>query len=173
MIPSLMAVGALLSLQSNSGQRTVQIEKFFKGPWKTILKSGEVLKEILIPPPEPNEFQAFLKYSRMGSVDLAIVNVAVKICLGEGHLCKGVSICLGGVAPTVIRASRTESTMKGKDLDDELIQKAGEKVSEEVQPISDIRASSEYRREMSRVMTIRALKEAMTESLRNRNEMKY
>jgi len=161
MIPPLMALGALLNLQSVSGQRVVQIENFFKGPRKTILKSGEILKEILIPSPEPNNSQAFLKYSRMGSVDLAIVNVAVKICLKEDHKCEEACICLGGVAPTVIRARLTESLIKGKKLDDDLIQKAGEKVLEEVQPISDVRASSEYRREMSRVMTIRALKAAI------------
>jgi len=161
MIPPLMALRALLNLQSKSGERTVQIEKFFKGPRKTILKSGEVLKEILVPPPESNDSHAFLKYSRMGSVDLAIVNVAVKIRLEEDHKCKEASICLGGVAPTVIRARLTESLIMGKNLDHNLIQKAGEKVLEEVQPISDIRASSEYRREMSKVMTIRALKAAM------------
>lgn len=162
MIPPLMALRALLNLQSVSGQRVVQIEKFFKGPRKTVMKSGELLKEILVPPPEPNDSHAFLKYSRMGSVDIAIVNVAVKIRLEEDHKCKEASICLGGVAPTVIRARLTESLIMGKNLDHNLIQKAGEKVLEEVQPISDIRASSEYRREMSRVMTIRALKAAIT-----------
>jgi carbon-monoxide dehydrogenase medium subunit len=161
MIPPLLALGALLDLQSFSGQRVVQIENFFKGPGKTILKSGEILKEILIPPPKPNDSQAFLKYSRMESVDLAIVNVAVRIRLEEDQKCEEACISLGGVAPTVIRARLSELLIKGKELSDDLIQKAGEKVLDEVQPISDVRASSEYRREMSKVMTIRALKAAI------------
>jgi carbon-monoxide dehydrogenase medium subunit len=74
MIPPLLALGASLKLQSLSGQRVVQIENFFKGPRKTILKSGEILNEILFSPPEPNDSHAFLKYSRMEGVDLAIVN---------------------------------------------------------------------------------------------------
>jgi CO/xanthine dehydrogenase FAD-binding subunit len=161
MIPPLMALGALLKLQSNSGERTVEVEKFFRGHRKTVLKSGEVLKEILVPPPAPNDSHAFLKYSRMGGVDLAIVNVGVRVRLNEDHKCEEACVSLGGVAPTVIRARLSESLIEGKELSDALIQKAGEKVMEEVQPISDIRASSEYRREMSRVMTIRAVKAAI------------
>ena len=164
MIPPLMALGAQLSLQSVSGKRLIQIEKFFKGPGKTALKSGEILKEILIPPPHPNDRHLFLKYSRTGGVDLAIVNVAVRVRLKEDHLCEEARISLGAVSPTVIRARLSESLIEGKKLDDDLVQKAGEKVPEEIKPISDVRASGEYRKEMARVMTIRALKTIMAKS---------
>jgi carbon-monoxide dehydrogenase medium subunit len=162
-IPPLMALGASLVLRSTSGERSMPIEDFFRGPGETLLKPGEVLTEISIPPPEPKARSAFLKHGRREGVDLAIVNVAVWIHLKENHACEEARLALGAVAPTVIRARSAESLMRGKRLNDDVIRKVGERASEEVQPISDLRASAEYRSEMSRVITVRALRAALAD----------
>jgi carbon-monoxide dehydrogenase medium subunit len=170
MIPPLIALGALLNVRSTSGQRSIHCEKFFKGPGRTVLKSGEVLTEIFFPLSEKNCHTAFVKLSRRESVDLAIVNVAVWIRVNESNMCDDVRIVLGAVAPIVMRAYLSESLLKNKRLDNNLIQIAGNKVAEEVQPISDLRASVDYRIEMSRIITIRALEAIMTNYLRGGGE---
>jgi len=163
MIPPLMVLGASLVLRSTSGERSMPIEDFFRGPGETELKPGEVLTEINVPPPEPKAQSAFLKHGRREGVDLAIVNVAVWIHLKENHACEEACLALGAVAPTVIRARSAESLMRGKRLNDDVMRKVGERASEEVQPISDLRASAEYRSEMSRVITVRALRAALAD----------
>jgi carbon-monoxide dehydrogenase medium subunit len=163
MIPPLMALGASLILRSISEQRAIRVEDFFQGHGETFLRPGEVLTEILLPPPNAKACSAFLKHARREGVDLAIVNVAAWIRLKEDHICEEARLVLGAVAPTVIRARSAESLMGAKKLDDDFVRVVGEKASEEVQPISDVRASAEYRREMSRVMTIRALRAALTD----------
>jgi carbon-monoxide dehydrogenase medium subunit len=163
MIPPLMALGASLVLRSTSGERSMPIEDFFRGPGETLLKPGEVLTEINVPPAEPKARSAFVKHGRREGLDLAIVNVAVWAHLKEDHACEEARLALGAVAPTVIRARSAESLMRGKDLDDDLIRAAGERASEEVQPISDLRASAKYRRQMSRVITVRALRTALAD----------
>jgi carbon-monoxide dehydrogenase medium subunit len=160
MITPLMALGASVRLESIRGQRLLPIEKFFKGPGKTVLKPGECLLEILVPVSEPNTYSAFVKYSRREVLDLAIVNLAACIRVSGGS-CEDLRIFLGAVGPTVIRAHHAESVLKGCLLQDSLIKSAGNLVANEIRPISDIRASAEYRREVSRVIIIRVLKDIM------------
>jgi len=172
MIPPSIALGALLNVRSISGQRSIRCEKFFKGPGQTVLKSGEVLTEIFFPPSNKNCHTAFVKFGRRESVDLAIVNVAVWVRINKNNMCDDVRIVLGAVAPTTMRAHIAESLLKNKRLDNNLIQIAGNKVAEEVQPISDLRASADYRMEMSKIITIRALEATMTDYLRGGGEGK-
>ena len=97
---------------------------------------------------------------RRESLDLAIVNLAACIRVSGGS-CEDLRIFLGAVGPTVIRAHHAESVLKGCLLQDSLIKSAGNLVANEIRPISDIRASAEYRREISRVIIIRVLKDIM------------
>ncbi len=103
-----------------------------------------------------------MKHSVRGSIDLAIVGVAV---VGEiepkGKVCKEVKIVLGAVAPTPMRARGAEGILRGKKLEERLVEESGEKASGESRPITDVRASEWYRKEMVRVLTRQGLREMM------------
>ena len=94
-------------------------------------------------------------------MDLAIVGVAVVVTVEDG-ICNDIRIALGAVAPTPIRARRAEGIIKGQKLSDEVIERAARVAAEECRPISDHRASAEYRIEMVKVLTKRAINQAIS-----------
>ena len=104
---------------------------------------------------------AYLKHSIRGTVDLAIVGIAAVIVLEPGEICKDIKIVLGAVSPTPVRAKKAEAVLKGKKIDDTLIEKASQEASIDCCPISDVRASAEYREEMVKVFIKRAIRQAM------------
>ena len=155
--PALLTLDAKLKLAGRKGERVVNIEDFFKGPNQTVLKS-EILLEIKIPSPPPKSQGVYLKLSPRRAMDLAIVGVAV-LAITENGTCKDIRIALGAVAPTPLRAKKAEAVIRGQKLDRELIEKAAQVAAGEARPIDDHRASAEYRREMVRVLTRRAIKQ--------------
>lgn len=114
----------------------------------------------MIPPLAENERAAYIKHAVRKAMDLAIIGVAVKIRVEVG-ICTDAKIALGAVAATPIRAPRAEEALIGKALTDEVIVRASEEAMNSCHPISDIRASAEYRKDMIRVFTKRAIKQAM------------
>jgi len=103
-----------------------------------------------------------LKHAIRGSIDLAIIGVAVIADLEpKEKICKDIKIVLGAVAPTPMRARKAEEILKGKRMEESLIEKSAEAASAESKPITDVRASAWYRREMVKVFTRQALKEVM------------
>ena len=94
-------------------------------------------------------------------MDLAIVGVAVVVVADDG-ICSDIRIALGAVAPTPIRARQAENIVRGQKLSEELIERAAWRAAEECRPISDHRASAEYRREMVKVLTKRAINQAIS-----------
>ena len=100
-----------------------------------------------------------MKNSPRGSIDLAIVSVAtVGTFAQEDGACKEIRVVLGAVAATPIRAENAEKILRGKVFDDSLIASAAQAAADEARPITDVRASAEYRKEMVRVFTQRALR---------------
>lgn len=158
--PSLIGLQAKAKIVGPSGERTVSLEDFFTGPGETVLKRGELLVEIQIPAPSPKTKGVYLKHAIRGSIDLAIVGVAAVMTM-EGELCRDARIVLGAVAPTPMRAKEAEKILIGKKIDDALIGKAAEAASAKSRPITDVRASAEYRRKMVKVFTKRAVMEAI------------
>lgn len=159
--PCLIALGARLKLISPAGERIVPLEEFFTGSYKTVLGDGELLVEIQVPNPRAHSGGVYIKHALHRAIDFAVVGVAAMITLKSNvGVCQEVKIALGAVAPAPIRARKAESILKGKDLKDGLIDKAAQAAAEEAQPISDIRSSAEYRREMVKVLTRRAMSQA-------------
>jgi len=154
-LPPLIADGAQVTIHGGSGERRVGLEDFFTGPGKTVLKPDELVTEIRVPAPEPRTGKVYIKHGRRKAMELATVGVAVSLSENE------IRIVLGAVAPTPIRARRAEALLRGKTLNDELIEKAAEAAASESRPISNVRASAEYRREMVGVLTRRALQQAL------------
>jgi len=158
--PALIGLSARARIAGSGGERLVSLEDFFTGPGETVLKAGEMLLEIQVPVPPPDTKGMYLKHGR-SAVDLATVGVAVIMALESGGVCRDVKIVLGAVAPTPMRAKKAEEVLRGKKVEPALIEEAARVASGEAQPITDVRASAEYRREMVKVFTRRAIGQIM------------
>jgi carbon-monoxide dehydrogenase medium subunit len=159
-LPPLIADGATVKMFGPAGERTVPLEGFFTGPGKTVLAPGELVTEIAVPPPPPRTGKHYLKHGRRKAMELATVGVAVSVTL-DADTCRQIRIALGAVAPTVIRARQAEDTLRGRALDGAAIEAAAQIAMGECRPISNVRGSAEYRREMVGVLTQRAIRQAM------------
>lgn len=161
MAPVLMTLSATTKLVSPAGERIVPLDDFFTGPGTTVLKPDELMVEIQVPPPPLNTAGVYLKYSQKGGEDLATVGVATMLSMDSRNgTCTGARLALGAVAPTPMRARNAEEVLKGKRLNEELIKEAAQMASDESSPIDDIRSSAEYRKEMVRVLTRDAIRQA-------------
>ncbi len=140
--------------------RTISMGEFFKDVRKTTLTKGEIVTEITIPEPGAGECAAYIKHAVRKAMDIGIVGVASWLRM-EGNKCLDCRIALNGVAVTPIRATGAEKVLAGRELTDAIIGQAGVAASEECSPISDVRASADYRRDMIRVFTKRSIRKAL------------
>jgi carbon-monoxide dehydrogenase medium subunit len=129
--------------------------QFFKGPRKTVLKGQGIATSISIRLPGPKHAGCFMKLGRYKGEDLAQASVAVLALPKRKY-----RVAFGSVAPVPIRAKKIEKVLDGKPLDDHLIQTTKELIPQEISPITDVRASQEYRMHMCGVMFERAIKVA-------------
>ncbi len=155
----LIADDATVTIFNPTGERTVPLAQFFIGPGQTVLAAHEILLSITVPPPPPYTGQVYLKHGRRKAMELATVGVAVTLTL-DGDVCRNIRIVLGAVAPTPLRAVKAEALLTGAPLDDARIEQAACAAMTEARPISDVRASADYRREMVGVLTRRAIRQA-------------
>ena len=157
----LVALSAKVRMIGSGGERILPLEEFFIGVGETILKPNELLLEILVPRLAPNTFGKYIKHSARGPIDLAIVNITVLMTMEQDKkTCKDARIVLGAVAPTPLRAREAENVLKSKKIDGALIDRAAQVASDEARPrVDSIRGSYEYKKEMVRVLTGRAIRE--------------
>ena len=156
--PALLAMNARLLVAGTGGEREIPIEEFFLDVGKTALKPHEIVASVLIPSIPAGSGSVFMKLSKTAE-DIAKVNAAVLVTLSEGK-CLEAKIALGSVAPTVLRAVRAEEALKGRKLDKETIAAAAAAAAEAASPISDVRSTALYRKEMVRVLVKDALERA-------------
>jgi len=160
-IPVLIALNATLTVTGLKGERNLPVEDFSRDYFETVLEPGELLTEIQIPALPPRTGAAYTKFNVIES-DLATTSVGVSVTLGAGDgVCQDIRIALGASAPTPMRAKKAEAVLKGKKITDALLKEAGEVASTEAEPISDIYASDEYRRELVKVLVARVAREAI------------
>jgi carbon-monoxide dehydrogenase medium subunit len=155
---------AEVTLTSLKGERRLPLDQFFKGPGITALESGEIMTSIFIPIPPANSGASYKRISARCGVDIAAVGVGVAGTFA-GEVCKEARVVLGAVAPVPMRAPKTEELLKDQKWTEELIKKAGDEAAQESRPISDMRASADYRKQMVAVLTRRALEEARVRAL--------
>jgi carbon-monoxide dehydrogenase medium subunit len=161
--PALIVLSAKAKIVGPHGEREVHLENFFTGPGSTVLGEGDILVEIQVPVPKPNTRAMYLKHGARGTIDLAMMGVAVAITFeAGGEVCSDIKIALGAVAPTPMRAYTAEQLLRGKKIDDNLIEQSAEAAAEESRPITDVRAPMDYRREMVKVFTRRAIRSLVT-----------
>ncbi len=164
-LPPLIADGAQLQIAGPDGQRTVLLEQFFTGPGRTILQAAEIVTGVAVPAPAPHTAKVYIKHGRRKAMELATVGVAVALTVAHGRI-DDVRVVLGAVAPTPIRAPQTEAVLLGQAVEEGLLQQAANVAMSEARPISDVRGSAEYRREMVRVLTARAVRQAWEKASR-------
>lgn len=159
--PLLIALGASVKVVQYAGERIVPLEDFISGPGKTLIKRDEILAEVIIPD-QPTTGSTYIKFGLRKSGALAVVGVAVAVTVKDGVLVDA-RIVMGAVAPVPMRAKEAEELLKGQTITDALLERAADSAAAECKPISDLRGSAEYRREMIRVLTRRALRKAIDE----------
>jgi carbon-monoxide dehydrogenase medium subunit len=160
--PLLIALGADLKIASPEGERILPVEQFFTDFYETALSRAEILEEIQIPFLPKGSRAVYLKHTMRVAFDLAVVGVAVRLDINaKDGVCMNSKIVLGGVASTPVRVKKAEELLKGKLINDTLITKVAMAASTEVDPIQDVRASAEYRREMIEVFVERGIQKAL------------
>ena len=158
---TMLALGARILAVGPAGERELPIEGFFTDiPFETALHSNEMLKEIRVPAPVQGSGGAYFKLERKVG-DYAIAGVAAYITLdGSGNVSYA-GIGLTNVGQVPIKARAAEQSLLGKPLDDASIHQAADLAAAASQPTSDTRGSAEYKRDMVRTLTVRALRKAL------------
>jgi xanthine dehydrogenase iron-sulfur cluster and FAD-binding subunit A len=155
-ITPLMALGAKVTLVSQRGTRTVPLKKFYTGVRKNVMEPDEMLVDIAFPAMTKTQRGAFIKLALRRAQAISLVNVAVILDL-KADTVKSASITLGAVTPIITHAPKAEKFLAGKKLNDKNIAEAAELAVKSAKPIDDVRGSANYRKEMVRVITQRAL----------------
>ncbi len=161
MAPPLLALEASIHTKRGGVEgREIPLDKFFIGPNKTVLAEGELITQIRFSKPKDSARGIFIKLGLRNSLAISVVSIAVILDM-EGLVCQKARVALGAVAPTIIRAFHVESKLEGGEINENIIQECAEIVKEEISPISDIRASAEYRRLASSVILKRAIQQVL------------
>jgi CO/xanthine dehydrogenase FAD-binding subunit len=156
-----MALGGVVSAQGPGGSREIGLEDFFVGLFENSLETSEFVTGLILPLLPARSSSAFLKLETNAN-DLAIINVAVRVTLDKSGLCQEARVVVGGgVGETPVRVDAAEALLQAEKLSDDLLQRAGEAVQSELQPMSDHRASAAYRSAVAKTLTERALQQAV------------
>ena len=172
--PSLLALDAKLKLISASGQRTLTVDQFYVAPFQSAMRTDEMLVEIEVPNTAEGTTGVYMRHAFRGAMDYPLVGIAVVLTVHD-RVCIDIKItgsfcshcwCREGCknpCPTPFRATRAEETLRGKVLDEALIQEAALLAARDARPIVD----RLYTKEMITVYTRRALTRAWKEGKQN------
>ena len=155
--PIFMSLGAKVHAIRKSGQRTIPLEDFYVDYFTTRLEANELLAEVFVPYPQSNSSSCYRKHVlRQGDMAIASVGAAVTV---KNNIFESARITIGGVGPVPVRARAAEEAALGKKVDE--IKKIGEIAGDEIDPHTDLNASSWYRRELVKTLTKRVLEETI------------
>ena len=154
-----VTLNAQFILRSHNGSRTVAARDFFLAPLTTAIQSNELLCEIHFPVPSTPAGWGFQELCRRPG-DFALAAVACQLTLDQNKACTAASLAVGGAHSTPLYIAEVEKTLKGSRGEEDALKAAAEIAAKAVEPPSDVHGSSEFRRQMVRVLTVRALKEA-------------
>jgi carbon-monoxide dehydrogenase medium subunit len=157
---TMLALEAAVVVVSARGEREIPVASFFTGLFSTDLQPDEILKEIRVPAPPPMSGGAYLKLERKVG-DYATAGVAVQITVDSAGVCQRAGVGLTNVGFTPLKAAKVEAFLKGRQLDEAAIKQASEIAASESQPFDDVRGSADYKRDVVRVLSARALRRAL------------
>jgi len=162
---TMLALDAQVVVTGPSGERVIPIDQFFVGLFTTALRPGEILTEIRVPVPPPHSGGAYVKLERKVG-DYATAAAAAQIALGPAGAFVKAGIALTNVGPTPVRCVKAQEFLVGKRPSDNYFAEAGRLAAEACSPSADRRGAVDYKREMARVLTVRALKLAVNRAER-------
>ena len=157
---TMLALGAEVVARGTGGERTIPIGSFFTGPFTTALKPDEIVVEIRVPTPRPRSGGAYVKMERKVG-DFATAAVAAQLTLDASGACEAAGIGLTNVGSVPIKATQAEAALRGKRPDEAAIKQAAQLAAEAADPAADLRGSVEYKRDLVRVLTGRAIRKAL------------
>ncbi len=162
LIPSLMVLSARVSLEGAQGKRELDLQQVLLGPEKIALLPSEVITSFFVPATDPHTGATYLKLGRREGMDCALVGVAALLTLSSNSTeARNAIIALASVGPVPLRAKKAEGILLSGSLTEARIKEASRAAADDSNPITDMRASSSYRREMVKVLTFRALSKAL------------
>lgn len=144
-LPPLYCCDAEVELASRNGSRKMPLKSFITGPGRTALEPGEILLGVDVPKPRPFNIHHFEKVGSRKALAIAVVSLAALFFVDSERIIKRARLAWGSVGPTIISSEQVETFLIGKPLTDETLQQAAELVRRAVNPISDVRATAEYR----------------------------
>ncbi len=148
----MIALDGVALLHGPDGERSIEVKDLFVKPYETVLKPGEILKKITIPPQEANTGSAYIKFGRRAAMELPLIGIGVLVTLdADQKTCTKARIVLGVAAPTPIRAFEAEKTLVGQKINEEILVKAGQIAADESQVRDSVRGKAWHRKEMIRV----------------------
>ena len=157
---TMLALGAQVVATGPDGARTIDIDEFFFGLFMTALGEGEILTELRIPAPAANSGGAYVKLERKVG-DYAVAGSAVQLTLADDGTVASAGIGLTNLGIAPIRASAAEDALTGQAPGDDAIAAAAQAAADATEPIADRRGSVEYKQNMARVLTARAIRKAL------------
>lgn len=157
---TMLALGATVVATGPKGERTIPVEKFFTGLFETALQRDEILTEIRVPVPPPKSGGAYVKLERKVG-DFATAGAAAQVTLGSSGEVVRAGIGLTNAGLTPVKATDAETFLQGKKPDAATIAEASRRAAAAADPSPDRRGTVEYKTEMARVLTARALKRAV------------
>jgi carbon-monoxide dehydrogenase medium subunit len=157
---TMMALGAEVTATGAKGERTIAIDQFFTGIFSSALTPDEILTEIRVPIPPARSGGAYIKLERKVG-DFATAAAAAQVTLAADGTVERAGIALTAVGPTAIRAKAAEAYLLKKKPDATTIAEAARLAAQATSPSADRRGTVEYKREMARVLTARALAKAI------------
>jgi carbon-monoxide dehydrogenase medium subunit len=156
--PALLSYGAIVIMVGPEGQREMPLEAFFQGPGRTVLGPAEIVTALRLPPPPGQRGWGYARRTRT-VIDIALVS-ACAVLQADNGVCGEVRISLGAVGPTPLRATQAEAVLRGQQPSAALLAEASRMAAEASRPISDVRCSAEYRKDMVEVLSKRCMESA-------------
>jgi carbon-monoxide dehydrogenase medium subunit len=166
MVPPLLCLDAELQLSGPDGQRSTPLDGFLIGPDETAIHPAEVLTEINLPQLPPRTSTAFFKVMRRHAMDCSIIAAAARISLADdGQTVVEARVALGAAAPNPFRAKQAEALLVSNKLSPYLLHETAIAARDAARPISDVRASADYRRMLVETLVERAIVHAAERAL--------
>lgn len=169
--PVLLTLNSSVELVSTSETRKISLNEFFIFHRKTTLRKGELMSRIIVPLPEPGTGLHVEKFGLRDAAAVSVASVAVIVKLQNG-ICEDASIVIGAVAPTPKISLKSAGFLKGKNITllsehSQILEQAGNAAAEDAVPIDDIRGGAKYRRDLLKVLTRRAIVNAIAQAQLN------
>jgi carbon-monoxide dehydrogenase medium subunit len=165
-IPSLMTFDATVHLLSKSGERTLPLNELFVSPGRTKLNPGELIHSVSFEVPTDAWGVSFLKLGKRNGMAIAVVSASAAVVLDQTGRIKKSRICLGSVAPRVVRSPKAEEILIGQHPTQKILDHAANACIGDIAPISDVRSTAEYRKHAAIVLTRRVLEQSIDQAVR-------